>query len=263
MAWLSRKPRAQQRAARRAPSIDRPARIERDRLASARPGRPAGAAISRKVTGEPLVLAGRQQIGRRRAAAGDQRRRQQQDRLGVGGKRLASFVVSRMARAPSDRPRRSRCERSSHAATVSVQRESTMSSTRRTGPGRKCGWPMSASEPSMLRACWRCLPSSSARAGRLFSANDHMKRQTQRRSQASREVRNQVGMAQRGNAGHPGRGGLRIPLADHLTHAPTRSSAKWPSSVLALPDQAAPASIAPDAERLAGLRLMFQARSAP
>src|SRR5690606_30168158 len=83
--------------------------------------------------------------------------------------------------------------------------------------------------------------------------DDHMKRQTQRSSQALREIRHQFGMPKRRNAGHPSWARLRIPLLNHLHARSNEVIGKVAVVVFALSNQASPTGIAPDAESLAWL----------
>lgn len=64
---------------------------------------------------------------------------------------------------------------------------------------------------------------------RVCFRDDHMKRQNQHRSQAKRKIRDEIGMTQRRNAGHPGRCCLRIPVMDHLHAGSNKVVGKRPS----------------------------------
>jgi hypothetical protein len=80
----------------------------------------------------------------------------------------------------------------------------------------------------------------------------HMEGQIQGGSQALREIRHEIGMAQRRNAGHPGRCGLWVPFLNHLHARLDQVFGKVTLAIFTLPDQATPAGVTPDAQRLAG-----------
>ena len=82
-----------------------------------------------------------------------------------------------------------------------------------------------------------------------------VERQVQGRGQPPGEVRHQIGVSKRRNAGHPGRRGLRVPLSHQAHTGFHQFIRKAPVPVLALTHQAAPPGIPPDAKRLAGLCL--------
>ena len=139
---------------------------------------------------------------------------------------------------------------SNQAATVSVQRESTMSSTSRTGPVRRVLRPR-REKPSMLRACCDAVghrlllgPIS------VFSStawNGKPKAAASRRG----EIRHEFGMPERRDAGHPaGRWLWGSTHAPSATQASTSSSANRLILILALPNQRTPTRIAPHTEDL-------------
>ena len=110
---------------------------------------------------------------------------------------------------------RSASTRKSHADTVIVQRESTISSTRSTGP---CWERCTVKSPASHQYCapaGYCLPLSSARAVHLFSRSLPQTADLAL-GQALRKIRDQIRMPKRWHARHPSRRWLRVPFANHF-----------------------------------------------